>query len=96
MNEERQNINIHIYDTDMNVKVPKEDEGKWRKAVPLVNQKLNAYLSAYKGKKGETEIKYYAMIDIALKAITESERNDYSQLTNILSELSSEINECLN
>lgn len=95
MSEEKQNINLHIYDTDINVKVPKDKEEQWRKAVQLINQKLNAYFTAYKGKRGEKEIIYYAMIDLMLNAINESERNENSKLADILSQLSSEIDECL-
>ena len=43
-------------------------------------------------KKSDTEIRYYAMIDIALGYITESQRNDVAPITNILSKLSDEIN----
>ncbi len=91
MEETLQNINLHIYDTDINVKVPREKEEQWRKAVQLINNKLNAYFAAYKGVKNSTEITYYAMIDIALTAIAESERNNTSKLSDILSQLSSEV-----
>ena len=64
-----QNINLHIYDTDINVTVPREKEEQWRKAAQLINEKLNAYFGAYKDQKSVKEILYYAMIDIALNYI---------------------------
>lgn len=90
-----QNINLHIYDTDINVTVPREKEEQWRKAAQLINEKLNAYFGAYKDQKGVKEILYYAMIDIALNYISEAERNDLLPITNILSQLSEEMGNAL-
>lgn len=92
---ETQNINLLVYDTRINVNVPKDQEEHWRKAVQLINEKLNAYFSVYKDKKKDTEICYYAMIDIALNCISQSERNDVSPVMNILTQLSSEIEQAM-
>ena len=95
-NTEHQNINLHIYDTDIKIQVPRDEEEYWRRAVQLVNDKLNAYFGAFKGIKCEKEIHYDAMIDIALKYVKETQRNDVEPITNILSQLSDEINAELN
>ncbi|MBQ9560860.1 MAG: cell division protein ZapA [Prevotella sp.] len=92
---EKQHINLHIYDTDIAIRVPREQEEQYRLAGKLINEKLNAYFNAYKGKKGDKEITYFAMIDIALTCVTEAKRNDVSPFTDILSQLSSEIAEAL-
>lgn len=89
--KEIQNITLHIYDTDIHVSIPSEQEEAWRKASQLINERLNAYYGNYKGQKSDKEICYYAMIDIALKCVTETNRNDVSPITNILEELSKEI-----
>lgn len=92
---EKQHINLHIYDTDIAIRVPKEQEEQYRLAGKLINEKLNAYFNAYKGKKSDKEITYFAMIDIALACVTEAKRNDVSPFTDILTQLSSEIAEAL-
>ena len=56
----------------------------------MINERLNAYFSIYKGLKNDKEILYYAMIDIALRCVTESKKNDVSPITDILSTLSKE------
>lgn len=89
------NINLHLYDTDISVTVPRDDEKSWRDAAQLVNDRMNAYFEAYKGSKGENEIRYYVMLDIALKCIAEQQRNDVTPITDILSRLSSEIEEVI-
>lgn len=89
------NITLHVYDTDIKVTVPRDKEERWRKAAQLINEKLNAYYGAFKGHKGEKEILYSAMIDIALNYISEAERNDLLPVTNILSQLSEEMKETL-
>ena len=92
---QKQKIKLHIYDTDIIAWVPRNDEELWRKAVQLINTKLNAFYDAFKGKKGDKEIIYMAMIEIDLMAIDESEHNNTSEIANILSTLSSEIEQAL-
>lgn len=94
-NAEKQHITIHIYDTQISIMVPREQEQKYREAVNMINERLNAYFGYYKGQKPDKEIIYYAMIDIAIRCVSEVKRNDVSPITDILSELSSEIEEAL-
>ncbi len=94
-NVEKQHITIHIYDTQISIMVPKEQEQMYREAGSMINERLNTYFSHYKGLKGDKEIIYYAMIDIALRCVNESKRNNVSPITDILSKLSSEIEEVL-
>lgn len=61
----------------------------------MINERLNTYFNHYKGLKSDKEIIYYAMIDIALRCVIESRKNDVSPITDILSALSSEIDEAL-
>lgn len=94
-NVERQHITLNIYDTSISIMVPKDQEQKYREACTMINERLNAYFSHYKGQKADKEIIYYAMIDIAMRCVSEVKRNDVSPITDILSELSSEIAEVL-
>ncbi len=90
-NKEKQNITIHIYDTMIPITIPRDEEENWRKAGSLVNQRLNAYFSHYKGLKSEKEMMYYTMIDLAMR----SQRNDASPYNDILDKLSKEIDDAL-
>lgn len=84
-------IRLHIYDTDITVKVLQDDEALYRKDAELINQLLNAYFDAYKGRKGDKEIIYYAMIDLGLRLQRELMRNDTKPYDDILARLTSEI-----
>lgn len=94
-NKEKQNITLHIYDTDIAIRVPRQQEEQYRIAGKLINERLNAYYDVFKGKKESKEICYFAMIDIALRCVTEAKRNDVEPYTDILAQLSSEIAEAL-
>lgn len=90
-----QHINLHVYDTQIHINVPADQEQLYRDAATLINERLNAYYAAYKGKKSDKEIAYYALIDIALRCTQESRRNDVGPIKDILMELTSEIDEVL-
>ncbi|MDO4931165.1 MAG: cell division protein ZapA [Prevotellaceae bacterium] len=94
-NVEKQHITIHIYDTQISIMVPKEQEQMYREAGTMINERLNTYFGHYKGLKSDKEIIYYAMIDIALRCVAESKKNDVAPITDILTELSDEIKEAL-
>mgnify|MGYP001737257343 CR=1 FL=1 len=57
----------------------------------LINELLNAYFSNFKGRKGDKEITYFAMIDLALRLERQLLRNDTKPYDDILSKLTSEI-----
>lgn len=88
------NIRLHIYDTDIKVfNVKRDDEILYRKDAELINELLNAYYQAFTGKKPPKEIMYYAMIDLGLRLQREMQRNDTKPYDDILSQLTSEIEE---
>lgn len=89
--EKRQRINLHIYDTDISTSVPADQEQNYREAASLINERINAYFGYWKGRKADKEILYYAMIDIALRFVTEARRNDVEPYNDILDKLTSEI-----
>lgn len=93
--ENKQRITLHIYDMDINTSVPAEQEEYYREAAALINERANAYFGFWKGRKPDREILYYAMIDIALRFVQESKRNDVDPYNDILDKLTSEIEDVL-
>lgn len=91
----KQHITINVYDTPISIMVPREQEQLYREAGTMINERLNAYFNTYKGLKNDKEIIYYAMIDIALRCVSEVKKNDVAPITDILSMLSSEIEDAL-
>lgn len=84
-------ITLHCYDTDLRVNVPREDEGYYRNAAKLIDERVNEYAKIFKGKKSDKDILYMVLLDIALKYKKEVERNDTKPYINIMSKLTSEI-----
>lgn len=89
------NIRLHIYDTEIMVRIARDEEELYRKDATLINEVLNAYYSHFKGKKREKEIHYFAMIDLGLRLEKELRRNDTKPYDDILSKLTSEIEDVL-
>lgn len=85
------NIRLHIYDTDIMVRVPREEEALYRKGANLINELMNAYFANFKGSKSDREITYFAMIDLALRHERQLQRNDTKPYEDILLQLTSEI-----
>ena len=92
---EKLNIRLHVYDTDIPVKVNREDETYYRNAAKLISSTVSRYAERYKTKKSQKEILYMAMIDISLRYEKEKGNNDTSEYDNILSSLIKEIESVL-
>jgi hypothetical protein len=95
MDNEKINIRLHIYDTEIMVRVPREEEALYRKGADLINELLNAYFSSFKGAKSDREITYFAMIDLALRYERQASRNDTQPYQDIMAKLTTEIEETL-
>ncbi len=89
------NIRLHIYDTDIMVRVPRDEEPLYRKDAELINELMNAYYANFKGIKGDKEITYFAMIDLGLRLQKELKRNDTKPYDDILTKLTTEITDML-
>ena len=92
---EKLHIRLHVYNEDIEVTVNRADEELYRKAAKLITARYNAYSQAYKGKKGEHTIALMTLIEIALRYEKELGKNDTTPYDNILSQLTSEIEEAL-
>ena len=95
MDKDKLLIRLHVYDTEMAVNIPREDEALDRNAAILITDTVNSYASYYKGRKSDKELLYMAMIDIALRYERESKRNDTAPFSEMLKRLTSEIEETL-
>ena len=84
-------IRLHVYDTDLSVRIPREDEEYYRKSAKLIDDIVNSYAKIFKGRKSDKEILYMALIDVALRYEKESDRNDTKPYDDILEKLTSEI-----
>lgn len=94
-NYEKLHIRLNVYDTVISVNINREDEEYYRKAEKLITTVVNSYASVYKGRKSEKEILYMALIDIALRYQKEAARNDTLPYSDILDQLTSEIEDAL-
>ena len=88
-------IRLHVYDTDLSVRIPREDEEYYRKSAKLIDDIGNSYTKIFKGRKSDKEILYMALIDVALRYEKESDRNDTKPYDDILEKLTSEIEDAL-
>lgn len=97
MNGENEKINIrlHVYDTDIPVKVLPEDEPFCRKAAKLITDKVNQLSEHFRHSRSEKEILYMAMLDIAINLEIEKTHNDTQPYDNILEKLTTEIEDAL-
>ena len=93
MADDKLRIRLHVYNTELTVNVPREDEEYYRSAAKLITDTINTYSTLFKGKK--EDIIYMAMLDIALRYKKEGVRNDTAPFNDILGKLTSEIEDAL-
>ena len=95
VNDEKLNIRLHVYDEEIQVTVKRSDEEYYRTAAKLITDRYNAYAQAYKGKQSEHTIALMTLIDVALMYERERGKNDTAPYDDILTKLTSEIEEAL-
>ena len=93
--KDRLRIRLHVYDEEIEVLVNRDDEEYYRSAAKYITERYNAYAQAYKGRKGEHTIALMTLIDVALMYERERGKNDTAPFKDILSKLTSEIEEAL-
>lgn len=93
--QEKLLIRLHVYDTDLSVRIPREDEEYYRKSAKLIDGIVNSYTKIFKGRKSDKEILYMALIDVALRYEKEAGRNDTQPYQDILTKLTAEIEDAL-
>ena len=93
--EDKLQIRLHVYDTDLTVRIPREDEEYYRKSAKLIDEIVNSYSKIFKGRKSDKEILYMALIDVALRYEKEASRNDTAPYNDTLEKLTAEIEDAL-
>ena len=93
--QDKLQIRLHVYDTDLSVRIPREDEEYYRKSAKLIDDIVNSYTKIYKGRKSDKEILYMALLDVALRYEKEEGKNDTQPYNDILEKLTAEIEEAL-
>ena len=95
VNDEKLHIRLHVYDEEVEVTVNRSDEEYYRRAAKLITDRYNAYAQAYKGRTGEHTIALLTLSDVAWMYERERGKNDTAPFKDILSKLTSEIEEAL-
>ena len=93
--QDKLQIRLHVYDTDLSVRIPREDEEYYRKSAKLIDDIVNSYTKIYKGRKSDKEIFYMALLDVALRYEKEEGKNDTQPYNEILEKLTAEIEDAL-
>lgn len=93
--QDKLQIRLHVYDTDLSVRIPREDEEYYRKSAKLIDDIVNSYTKIYKGRKSDKEILYMALLDVALRYEKEEGKNDTQPYNEILEKLTAEIVDAL-
>ena len=92
-NKEKKHLNIHIFEWDIDVYVPENEEQRYIKAAENVSKKIEAYMDLYVRQqyvpqKSYMEILLMTLLDISVTS-TEKERvlgfnNFWSRINNII------------
>jgi cell division protein ZapA len=94
--DEKLKIRLHVYDEEiMTVLHNREEEEYYRRAAKFITERYNAYADRYKGQKSDHTIALMTLVEIALRYEMERAKNDTSPFADILSKLTSEIEEAL-
>jgi len=93
--KEKLNIRLHVYDEFINVTIRRDEEQMYRDAAKLITERYGVYTQRFKLSKGDHTVALMTLVEIALRYQQERQRNDTAPYDDILSQLSSEIEEAL-
>ena len=93
--EEKLRIKLHLYETDLMVNVPREEEQYYRAAAKQVTETVNTYAKIYQGKKTHDDVMYMAMLDLALRSNKLAALNDTQPFMELIAKLTQEIEEVM-
>lgn len=93
--EEKLRIKLHLYETDLMVNVPREEEQYYRAAAKQVTETVNTYAKIYQGKKTHNDVMYMAMLDLALRSNKLAVLNDTQPFMELIAKLTQEIEEVM-
>jgi cell division protein ZapA len=93
--KEKLNIKLHVYDEFIHVAVNRDEEELYRDAAKLVTERYGVYTQMFKVSKSDHTIALMTLIEIALRYQRLLGHNDTEPYDQILSQLSSEIEDVL-
>lgn len=93
--EEKLRIKLHLYETNLMVNVPREEEQYYRAAAKQVTETVNTYAKIYQGKKTHNDVMYMAMLDLALRSNKLAALNDTQPFMELIAKLTQEIEEVM-
>lgn len=93
--EEKLRIKLHLYETDLMVNVPREEEQYYRAAAKQVTETVNTYAKIYQSKKTHNDVMYMAMLDLALRSNKLAALNDTQPFMELIAKLTQEIEEVM-
>lgn len=93
--EEKLRIKLHLYETDLMVNVPREEEQYYRAAAKQVTETVNTYAKIYQGKKTHNDVMYMAMLELALRSNKLAALNDTQPFMELIAKLTQEIEEVM-
>lgn len=93
--EEKLRIRLHLYETDLMVNVPREEEQYYRAAAKQVTETVNTYAKIYQGKKTHNDVMYMAMLDLALRSSKLAALNVTQPFMELIAKLTQEIEEVM-
>ena len=93
--ESKLNITLHVYDEEIRMVLHNREDEDYRAAAKLITERYGAYAQVYKGRKSDHTIALMTLIEIALRYEKELGKNDTTPYNNILSQLTSELEEAL-
>lgn len=93
--EEKLRIKLHLYETDLMVNVPREEEQYYRAAAKQVTETVNTYAKIYQGKKTHNDVMYMAMLDLALRSNKLAALNDTQPFMELIAKLTQAIEEVM-
>ncbi|MBR1484410.1 MAG: cell division protein ZapA [Prevotella sp.] len=92
---EKLNIRLHVYDKEIHVAIKRDEEELYRDAAKLITERYGVYNQMFKVSKSDHEIALMTLVEIALRLQRELHRNDTQPYDDILSQLTSEIEEAM-
>ena len=92
---EKLNIRLHVYDKEIHVAIKRDEEELYRAAAKLITERYGVYNQMFKVSKSDHEIALMTLVEIALRLQRELHRNDTQPYDDILSQLTSEIEEAM-
>jgi cell division protein ZapA len=93
--KEKLNIKLHVYDEDIHATIDRAEEEYYRAAAKLISERYGAYAQVFAGIKSDHTIALMTLVEIALRYTKELGKNDTVPYKDILSQLTSEIEEVL-